>query len=60
MDKTEIENCMYKILDFARAIVLDKKNQSAGSIAATMAEEIEEYGNRVLESLLDKTETNLS
>lgn len=51
MSKTEIENCICKILDFAKAIVLDKKNQSAESIATTMAEEIEEYGNKVLESL---------
>ena len=51
MKKTEIENCVYKILDFAKAIILDKKNQSAESIATTMAEEIEEYGNKVLESL---------
>ena len=52
MEKTELKDYMEKILDFAKAIVLDKKNQSAESIAATMAEEIEYYGTKVLDSLM--------
>lgn len=50
---SELSDYVEKIIDFAKAIVLDKENQSAESIAVTMAEEIEHYGSKVLEKLLE-------
>ena len=49
MEKAEVAKRMGKIIDFARAIVLDRESQSAGSIAATMAQEIENYASEVYE-----------
>ena len=44
-----VENSLIKIVDFARAISLDKDNVSAGGIALTMADEIQSYGAMALD-----------
>lgn len=46
-----IEDSLIKIIDFARAISLDKENVAAGGIALTMADEIQSYGARALDLL---------
>ena len=44
-----VEDCLIKIINFARAISLDKDNVSAGGIALTMADEIQSYGANALD-----------
>lgn len=45
----KIEDCILKIVDFAKAISLDEDNVAAGGIALTMAEEIRSYSTKVLD-----------
>lgn len=49
-----IQNCLVKIIDFARAISLDEESITAGGIAVTMADEIQSYGAKALDLLTDE------
>ena len=44
-----VEDCLIKIINFARAISLDEDNIPAGGIALTMADEIQSYGANALD-----------
>ena len=49
----EVQDCLEKILDFARAISLDGEDMTAGCIALTMADEIQAYGVKALDLLAE-------
>lgn len=52
--KEKVQDCLIKILDFARAISLDQEDMTTGCIALTMADEIQNYGNEALGLLIDE------
>lgn len=53
--KSELEDYLVKIVNFAKAINLDEDNVSADGIALTMADEIQTYGTKALDLVMDKT-----
>lgn len=53
--KSELEDYLVKIVNFAKAINLDEDNVSADGIALTMADEIQAYGTKALDLVMDKT-----
>ena len=48
----ELENCLEKIIDFSKAILLDKEGITTESISLTMAEMIQKYAGQALELIL--------
>ena len=51
-----VEDCLIKIINFARAISLDEDNISAGGIALTMADEIQSYSAKALDLMTGETD----
>ena len=51
-----VEDCLVRIINFARAISLDEDNISAGGIALTMADEIQSYGAKALDLMTGETD----
>lgn len=54
--KSELEDYLVKIVNFAKAINLDEDNVSADGIALTMADEIQTYGAKALDLVMGKTD----
>ncbi len=52
----EVQNYLEKILDFAKAISLDSEDMTAGCIAITMANEIQQCGMKALELIWNENE----